>query len=188
MKKSSLARRVGAALAAAGVMTVVGTGSLVGAANRHIHGSIPPYLGVVTFATGAPTGCSFLTTTSLIVPLTGNAVMHANGNANGAWFTETLTATAEVVTPWTTTPIATGHLTEWDGGALNQLSTPGKTTLVTHFTADFSGKLTATGAPVHVHGNGGRTMLDTTVHLTGTTLIVTTPGRLVSQHFNGFCS
>lgn len=75
---------------------------------------------------GLPPGCTaILSTTSVIVPISANAVTHTNVNKHRAWFTETVTATAELVTARNV--VATGHETESNGGALNQLFMSGKT-------------------------------------------------------------
>lgn|GEM_PF-6316756 len=183
MRGNTIARLVGAGLGAAAL--ALGLGGVAGASNLHIHGTIPTGIGTVTFSTGVPPGCTALTTTSLIVPLSGNAVTHFNFNSTGAWFTTTLTGTAELVTG--TAVIATGRVTEWDGGSLNQLFTPGKTTIVSDFTAHFVG-WTTTGSRVSIHANAGSTTLDATVTLTGTTLTIVTPGITTRTHFRASCS
>lgn len=190
MRGSSIARVIGAGVGAIALAVVVG--GVAGASNGHAHGTLPPGIGVIVLtATSVPSGCTALIGDT-IVPTKGNAVIHTNANKTGAWFTETLTGSAELVSS-TGTVLAWGHETSWDGGALNQLFTPGKTVIVTSFTANFQGRM-ATGAAVNIHGNGSSTSIDATVTLivttknpTTSTLTITTPGRVVSRHFNAHC-
>jgi len=187
------ARRIGAGIG----IVVLGVGAAGGAAwaagggsghttSGNAHGTLFDAI-TVTFVPGSspvtlPQGC-WMPSTDAFMSMSGNAQFHNTFNKNGFWLTTTFAGTASVqpitfaagrtatgtaiVVTTSSTALATGHLTIWDGISVN------KNTVVETATLNFKGT-DATGMTVSMNGQFHFTVLHPVFNTTGT-LIGGTP-------------